>query len=108
MDCSSSPILLLYSKMRKGPSMKTSKLFLAFILSITSTSILADPPSEAKKKEMMQAWQKFATPGAGHKALADMVGKWKYTSKWWESADAKPEQSSGTSTIKWILGGRYL
>lgn len=63
---------------------------------------------DPKKEAMMKAWMQYATPGDEHKALAKLAGKWKYTSKMWETADAKPEESSGTSTMKMILGGRYL
>ncbi len=63
---------------------------------------------DAKAQEMMKQWQEYATPGSNHKILNDMTGKWKYTSKWWAAADAKPEESSGTSTMKMILGGRFL
>lgn len=71
----------------------------------------AKPAAQAmdpKKQEMMQAWMQYATPGAPHKIFNQLVGHWKYTSKFWEKADVKPEESSGTSNIKVILGGRFL
>ncbi len=61
-----------------------------------------------KKQEMMKKWMEVATPGASHKVLEPMAGAWTYTSKWWEAADAKPDESTGKSTMKMILGGRYL
>ncbi|MGE3261967.1 MAG: DUF1579 domain-containing protein [Bacteriovoracia bacterium] len=83
-------------------------LFVAFI-ALSSISVFAqDAPGDAKMKEMMAAWQKYSTPSAAHKLLAPMAGKWSYTSKAWMSEGAKPEESSGTSTIKMILGGRFL
>lgn len=76
----------------------------------------AKPPAETKapsaedlkKQEMMKVWQEFATPGPQHKILASMVGKWKYTSKFWETSDAAPQESKGKSHMKLILGDRFL
>ncbi|MBY0385442.1 DUF1579 domain-containing protein [bacterium] len=53
-------------------------------------------------------WMKYTVPGEGHKALNDMVGNWKYTSKWWMASGAKPETSEGTATNKWALDGRFV
>lgn len=80
------------------------------------TSLLAPLPALAEdapkmnpvQAEMMKAMEKAAAVGPEHKRLAAMAGKWKYKSKWWESGDAKPHESGGTSTMKMILGGRYL
>jgi hypothetical protein len=87
-------------------------LFTLLALAITGVSAFGadtpQPPADAQMQEAMKAWMQFATPGENHKVLADAVGKWKYTSKWWQTATAKPEESKGTSTFKWILGGRYL
>lgn len=47
-------------------------------------------------------------PGAAHKVLAEMAGKWSYTSMMWMSADVKPEESKGKSVMKMIFGGRFL
>jgi hypothetical protein len=63
---------------------------------------------DAAKQEMMKKWQAYATPSKGHKVFEGMVGKWKYTSKWWEGKDAKPQESNGSSNIKLVMGGRFL
>lgn len=60
------------------------------------------------KQEMMAKWQQYAMPGEGHKALEPLVGKWDYTVSWWETPDAQPQTSTGTSETKWIMGGRFL
>jgi Protein of unknown function (DUF1579) len=59
-------------------------------------------------QEMMAKMMEYATPGEGHKALEPLVGNWDYTVTWWETPDAKPQKSTGTSEAKWIMGGRYL
>ncbi len=67
-----------------------------------------DQEAEKMKAEMMAKWQEYATPGENHKALDQLVGSWNYTVKFWETPEAAPTESTGTSEIKWILGGRYI
>jgi hypothetical protein len=76
-------------------------LFVSLVFSLSSFA-------EITKEEAMKKMQEAAKPGPEQKMLADTAGKWTYTSKWWESADAKPEESTGKSTFKMILGGRIL
>lgn len=66
------------------------------------------PEQEAAHQAMMAKWMAAATPGEGHQVLSDMPGSWKYTIQFWMTPGSKPEQSDGTSEIKWILGGRFL
>lgn len=63
---------------------------------------------EKMHQEMMTKWMEYSTPGEGHKALEPLVGNWDYTVSWWESPGSKPQKSTGTSEVKWIMGGRYL
>ena len=85
-------------------------LLLTFLVSVTSLSAFAADPTVAdlKKQETMAKMKEYSTPGEGQKVLAAMTGNWTYTSKWWESADAVPQESTGTSHLKMIMGGRYL
>ena len=57
---------------------------------------------------MMKKWEAAATPGPAHKALEPLVGEWEVASKWYMAPDAPPMESKGTSSIRWILGGRFL
>ncbi len=84
------------------------KLIPLFVLLFSLTSFADDKKAEAMDAEMMKKAQEYATPGEPHKRLAEMAGKWNYTSKWWMTSDAKPEESKGTSTMRMIMGGRYL
>lgn len=68
------------------------------------TSLNAAEPTQTTPPE----WLKYTVPGEGHKELEKMVGNWKYTSKWWMSAKAKPEASVGTSKNTWVLDGRFV
>lgn len=81
------------------------KKYLIVFMAFFSLSLMAE---EVNKEEMMKKWQEFSTPGEPHKFLSSMAGKWKYTSKMWESKDAKAEESSGTATMKMVMGGRFL
>ena len=89
--------------------MKPTFLFvLLFILGVHS-AIAADAPKMSPEHQMMmKEMEKASRPGEQHKMLADLKGKWTYTSKFWQSADAKPEESTGMSTMKMIMDGRYL
>ena len=80
------------------------KLFAAVVLLFS----LSTASAEMNKEEMMKKMQEASTPGEAHKLLSQFEGNWTFTSKFWESADGKPEESKGTSVMKLILGGRYL
>lgn len=79
-------------------------LLFALITLFTVTAHAED----MNKDEMMKKWKEFSTPGEAHKFLGTFAGKWTYTSKSWESKDAKAEESTGKATMKMIMGGRYL
>lgn len=68
----------------------------------------ADGAMDPKKAEMMKAWQAAATPGPEHAMLKSLVGKWKVSTQSWESEGSKPEVTTGTSTFKSIMGGRFV
>lgn len=81
--------------------MKSLMFLLTLMFSLSSFA-------EMSKEEAMKKMQEAAKPGPEHKMLADTAGKWTYTSKWWASADAKPEETTGKSTFKMIMDGRIL
>lgn len=66
------------------------------------------PPMDAKMMEMMKKHEAYATPGSPHKMLADMAGQWNYTSKYWMDPQKPAEESTGTSSMKMVMGGRWL
>ncbi|MBY0472430.1 DUF1579 domain-containing protein [bacterium] len=85
------------------------KIVVAMLLSCTVTPAFAsDQKMDAKKQEAMKAWMQYATPGQPHQIFKDMAGKYTYTSKFWESSEGKPHESKGSTTLKLILGGRFL
>jgi hypothetical protein len=66
----------------------------------------ATPASAANP--MMAKWKEFGTPGAAHKVLDALVGKWNVDVKMFEPGQTAPMQSKGTSEVKWILDGRFV
>ena len=80
------------------------------LTTIAVTSSFADEKADmaAKQAEMNKAWQEASTPGAEHQLLKSLVGKWKVATKAWHSEGSKPEETTGTSTFKSILGGRFV
>jgi len=59
-------------------------------------------------KAMMEAWMKVATPGDAHKKLDPVVGTWEAKITMWMAPGAPPQESTGTSENKWVLGGRFV
>jgi hypothetical protein len=58
--------------------------------------------------EMTKAWMEAATPGQGHKVLADLVGEWTTKTKVYPAPGAPPMESDGTVSSRWILGNRFV
>ncbi len=63
---------------------------------------------EQNQEAMMKAWQDYMTPGPMHEMLAKGVGEWMANIKMWEDPSKPPTESTGTSVVKSILGGRYF
>jgi len=85
-------------------------LFTGLILNLPAFA--ADPPTTAATTNPAEAnkaeWMKLTQPTENHKALGDIVGKWNFNMKWWQTPEAKPQESKGTASNKWIFGGRFV
>ncbi len=57
---------------------------------------------------MMETWMKLAQPAEPHAQLASMAGSWSTKSKEWMEPGKPPVESTGTSDMKMLLGGRFL
>jgi len=62
----------------------------------------------AMDDKAMEAWMKVATPGEGHKWLEPVVGAWDAKITMWMAPGAPPQETTGTSENKWVLGGRFV
>ncbi|OQW55031.1 MAG: hypothetical protein A4S09_17010 [Proteobacteria bacterium SG_bin7] len=89
--------------------MKARNILLSLLFSLASVAYSSEKSApDQKMAEMMKAWQDSATPGPEHAMLKSLVGKWKVTTKSWQSEGAVPEETVGSSTFKSILGGRFV
>ena len=61
-------------------------------------------PSEAE----MKAWTEAAAPGENHKRLDPFVGEWNVEAVTQMGPDAPKETTTGHSSVKWVLDGRFL
>lgn len=93
----------------RHPAVVTLSALILTALTIASPLRAQEKQSDAAMQEMMKKWQEAMTPGAPHKALAAMEGKWTAEVRsWMNGPDAPPTVSKGTSVNSMILGGRYL
>jgi hypothetical protein len=68
----------------------------------------AQDGAKPDEKQMMAAMMEMAKPGDNHKVLEQRVGSWTYKVKWWMSPDAPPMESTGTTSTKSVMDGRYI
>lgn len=66
------------------------------------------PAMSPQEMEMMGKWMKAMTPGEQHQKLAKFVGKWTYVIKYRMNENEPWTESTGTSKMESILGGRYI
>ena len=101
--------------------MKRMKLFVltALLMALaTATRLMADDAAKAPEgapqlppgwtMEEMQKVMAAGTPGKEHAHLAEGAGTWKAECEMWMAPDTEPMKSTGTSTVKPIMGGRYI
>lgn len=56
----------------------------------------------------MARWMEAATPGEHHDHLKPFVGNWTTKSRFRMAADQEWMESAGESSVKWIMGERFL
>jgi hypothetical protein len=56
----------------------------------------------------MQAAMTRGAPGAQHRALEPLVGRFDITSRMWMAPNEPPQQATGTAEHRWVLGGRFV
>lgn len=81
----------------------------ALLLSLSMVAFAEEATMDPQQQEAMKKWEEYATPGEQQKMLQTYEGNWTYKSKSWEKPDSKKaEESTGTSSFKMVLGGRFL
>jgi hypothetical protein len=83
-------------------------LMIALCLAPLSASCASNSAAEADPERMMARWMEFMTPGTGHAHLAPRVGTWNMKVRMISAPGAPVEESRGTSTVEWVMDGRYL
>ena len=62
----------------------------------------------AAEKAQIEKMKAIMAPGPAHQTLEALAGKWNYSSKFWMSPEAKPEETTGVAEHTMIYGGRFL
>jgi hypothetical protein len=84
---------------------------LGLALAVAASTLFADDPKKGAAdthQAEMEAMMKAAMPGAAHKALDAMVGKWDTTVKSWMEPGQPAMETKGTTESSWVLGGRFV
>jgi hypothetical protein len=81
-----------------------------WVLALGLLAGLLGGPARAGEKEppSLADIEKASRPGPEHKVLDPLAGEWTYTAKCWMKPGEGPQEMSGKSTRRWILGGRFL
>jgi hypothetical protein len=61
-----------------------------------------------EQQKMMEAYMKAATPGEPHRLLEPMIGTWDAVVRFYPAPGEPPQESTGISENRWILGNRYV
>ena len=85
-----------------------SLVLLALCLAPLATACASTQSAEPDPELMMARMTEFRTPGAGHARLAARVGQWNMKVRMFSAPGAPPEEMPGTSTVEWVMDGRYL
>ena len=92
----------------------------AVLIAGISVPAIADeqtPEKKGEKKsgasseaEVMAMMMELAKPGENHKLMAHSVGNWSFKVKMWNdgNTNAAPIESSGSATVKEVMGGRFF
>lgn len=86
--------------------MKQSPLLIALLTLSLAGPVLAQ--TKAEQEAAMKKAMELGTPGAQHKVLEPLVGKWDAMVKTWMGPGTKASESKGTEINQWVFGGRFL
>lgn len=81
---------------------------ISFLLVLCFVFLSGHISAQDDQQAMMEAWQKYMTPGPMHELLAKRVGEWKSEMKMWMDPSQPPTTSEGSAVCEALLGGRYF
>jgi hypothetical protein len=79
----------------------------AGMVAVVGTGLPAQEKADDAKARA-EAAAKSAEPSAAHKQMAKRVGEYTTKTKMWMTPNSPPQETTGTSKITPILGGRFL
>jgi hypothetical protein len=80
----------------------------ALMVSTAAAETPKEKPAGQPSAEEMAAMMAMGNPGAQHKQLEGMIGKWNATVKMFMAPGAPPDISKGVSVNEAVLGGRFI
>ncbi len=83
-------------------------LGLAVALSLGTRLNAADPKMTPEMEAQMKQAKERGAPGANHKVLEPMIGKWTNKVTFWMKPGDKAQTTEGTNENVWILDGRFV
>ena len=82
---------------------------LALVLASSSPALSKKgDESKAEMEAMMAKAKELGSPGAGHEVLKPLEGDWTIETKGWMPGEKKPMVSTGSGSMNWVMGGRWL
>lgn len=91
-----------------APSPKAEGAKPGAVSPVTSSTAPSPAAGEPSEEEMMKMMMELSKLNENHKLLADLVGEWDYTVKYWFDPSAPPNESKGVAVRKPIMDGRYF
>jgi hypothetical protein len=97
---------------------RSSRMLIASLAAVLAGCLAAHVPAtlaagqdekDAGQQQMspeMEQWMKLASPGEHHHHMNALVGRWNCAIKGWQ--EGQEVTSTGTATMEWMLGGRYV
>jgi hypothetical protein len=68
----------------------------------------SEPNAPLTPEALLTALAEAGKPGAEHKKLEPLVGRWQFTMKFWADPSQPPVEMHGTVERKWIMDGRFV
>jgi len=68
----------------------------------------AQTQAELDMQAVMKKWKEIREPGRHHTALEPLIGRWKYKQKIWVQPGSPPDETTGSTEVRWVMGKRFV
>lgn len=89
-------------------SLRTITISCLYLFPLTASAQDDTAAATDPGKDAQALMKKYGNPGKEHKLLKSWVGKWATANTFWMAPGAPPMKTSGESSFRLILGGRFL